>query len=78
MMLDCVVVKDVPVVGVQIDTVGAAAQPEPSVDVEGVGDVGSGVVVVPEPEVERVTSSLSVNGLPAPSYAVMSIRFVPA
>jgi hypothetical protein len=42
----------------------------------GVGDVGDGVVVVPE--VERVTSSLSVNGLPEPSYAVMSIRFVPA
>jgi hypothetical protein len=81
LMLDCVVVKDVPVVGVQIDTVGAAAQPEPSVGDgwgKGVGDVGGGVVVVLEPELERVTSSLSVNGLPAPSYAVMSIRFVPA
>jgi len=88
LMLDCVVVKDVPVVGVQIDTVGAAAQPVPPVDGGGVGDVGvgdvgggdvgGGVVVVPEPELERVTSSLSVNGLPAPSYAVMSITFVPA
>ena len=86
MMLDCVVVKDVPVVGVQIDTVGAVAQPEPPVDGrgvgdgwgKGVGDVGGGVVVVPEPELERVTSSLSVNGFPAASYAVMSITFVPA
>ena len=41
---------------------------------------GGGVVVPPVDDVvlERVTSSLSVNGLPAPSYAVMSIRFVPA
>ena len=76
LMLDCVVVKDVPVVGVQIDTVGAAAQPVPPVD-------GGGVVVVPPlPEddvvLERVTSSLSILGLPAPSYAVISIKFVPA
>ena len=88
LMLDCVVVKDVPVVGVQIDTVGAAAQPVPPVDGGGVGDVGvgdvgggdvgGGVVVVPEPELERVTSSLSVLGFPAPSYAVISIRFDPA
>ena len=43
---------------------------------------GGGVVVVPPPVddvvLELVTSSLSVNGLPAPSYAVMSITFVPA
>ena len=43
---------------------------------------GGGVVVVPlsvdDVVLERVTSSLSVNGLPAPSYAVMSITFVPA
>jgi len=75
LMLDCVVVKDVPVVGVQIDTVEAVAQPVLSVGGGGVGDVGDGVVV---PEPEGVTSSLSVNGLPAPSYAVMSITFVPA
>ena len=74
LMLDCVVVKDVPVVGVQIDTVEAVAQPVLSVG-------GGGVVVVPPVDdvvLERVTSILSVNGLPAPSYAVMSIRFVPA
>ena len=83
LMLDCVVVKDVPVVGVQIDTVDAVAQPVPPVGGGGVGDVGGGGVVVVGGGVvvvvlERVTSSLSVNGLPAPSYAVMSIRFVPA
>jgi len=41
------------------------------------------VVVVPPLSVddvvlERVTLSLSTFGLPAPSYAVISIRFVPA
>ena len=65
MMLDCVVVKDVPVVGVQIDTVGAVAQTVP-------------VLPVDDVVLELVTSSLSVLGLPAPSYAVMSITFVPA
>ena len=89
MMLDCVVVKDVPVVGVQMDTVDAVAQPVlpvlggggavvPPVDGGGVGDAGGGVAVVPDPELERVTSSLSVLGFPAPSYAVISIRFDPA
>ncbi len=63
LMLDCVVVKDVPVVGVQIDTVVAMAQP---------------VLPVDDVVLELVTSSLSVNGLPAASYAVMSITFVPA
>jgi len=65
LMLDCVVVKDVPVVGVQIDTVGAVAQTVP-------------VLPVDDVVLELVTSSLSVLGLPAPSYAVMSIKFVPA
>jgi hypothetical protein len=81
LMLDCVVVKDVPVVGVQIDTVGAVAQPVLlPVLVSGLVD-GGGVVVVPPPVdnvLERVTISLSVLGLPAPSYAVISIQFVPA
>ena len=68
LMLDCVVAKDVPVVGVQIDTVGAVAQtvlPVPPLPVDD--------VVLP-----LVTSSLSVDRLPAASYAVMSITFVPA
>ena len=89
LMLDCVVVKDVPVVGVQMDTVDAVAQPVlpvlggggavvPPVDGGGVGDAGGGVAVVPDPELERVTSSLSVLGFPAPSYAVISTRFDPA
>src|SRR6185503_13063884 len=46
------------------------------------GLVDGGGVVVPPPEddvvLERVTSSLSTLGLPAPSYAVISIKFVPA
>jgi hypothetical protein len=62
LMLDCVVVKDVPVVGVQICTVDAVAQPLPADDVV----------------LELVTLSLSVLGLPAPSYAVISIKFDPA
>src|SRR4030095_4678425 len=66
LMLDCVVVKDVPVVGVQIDTVGAVAQPVLlPVLVSGRVD-GGGVVVVPPPVdnvLERVTISLSVLGL---------------
>src|SRR6185436_20878147 len=62
LMLDCVVAKDVPVVGVQICTVDAVAQPLPVDDVV----------------LELVTFSLSVLGLPAPSYAVISIKFVPA
>ena len=42
---------------------------------------GGGVVVVPPVDdvvLERVTSTLSVLGLPAPSYAVISIKFDPA
>jgi hypothetical protein len=62
LMLDCVVEKDVPVVGVQIDTVDAVAQPVLPVD-----DV-----------LERVTSSLSILGTPAESYPVISIEFDPA
>ena len=49
--------------------------------VESVVDGGGVVVVPPLPEdvvLERVTSSLSTLGLPAPSYAVISIKFVPA
>ena len=49
LMLDCVVVKDVPVVGVQIDTVDAVAQP---------------VLPVDDVVLELVTSSLSVLGFP--------------
>ena len=61
LMLDCAVEKDVPVVGVQIDTVDVVAQPVlPSDDV---------------PDVDTI--SLSVLGFPAESYAVMSITFVP-
>ena len=61
-MLDCVVAKDVPVVGVQICTVDAVAQP-----------------VLPVLDVALdVTSSRSILGFPAPSYAVISIKFVPA
>jgi hypothetical protein len=41
-----------------------------------VGLVESGLV--DDVVLERVTISLSVNGFPAPSYAVMSITFVPA
>jgi len=62
LMLDCVVAKDVPVVGVQICTVDAVAQP----------------LLVDDVVLELVTFSLSVLGLPAPSYAVISIKFVPA
>ena len=76
LMLDCVVEKDVPVVGVQIATV-ALLQAVPPVGGGGVGDVGGGVVVVSEPEVERITTSLSTLGFPAASYAVISITFVP-
>jgi hypothetical protein len=72
LMLDCVVEKDVPVVGVQIATV-AVLHP---VGGGGVGDVGGGVVVVTESE--RVTTSLSTLGFPAASYAVISITFIPA
>src|SRR4029453_6505 len=62
LMLDCVVVKDVPVVGVQICTVDAVAQPVlPVLDV-----------------VLDVTSSRSLRGFPAASYAVISIKFDPA
>jgi hypothetical protein len=64
LMLDCVVEKDVPVVGVQIDTVDAVAQPVlPVLPVLPVDDV----------VLERVTSSLSILGFPAESYAVISI-----
>ena len=80
LMLDCVVVKDVPVVGVQIDTVGAVAQ-----TVLPVLLVPPVLLVLPVPPLlvddvvlELVTSSLSVLGFPAPSYAVISIKFDPA
>ena len=63
-----------PLVGEVIVTVGLV-ESGPLVD-------GGGVVVVPPPVddvvLERVTSSLSVLGLPAPSYAVISIGFDPA
>src|SRR4030095_586420 len=63
LMLDCVVVKDVPVVGVQICTVDAVAQP---------------VLPVLDVVIHLVRLSLSVLGLPALSYAVISIKFEPA
>jgi hypothetical protein len=63
LMLDCVVVKDVSVVGVQIDTVDAVAQP---------------VLPVDDVVLELVTLSRSILRLPALSYAVISIKFVPA
>jgi hypothetical protein len=63
LMLDCDVVKDVPVVGVQIDTVAVAAQP---------------VLPIEDVVLELVTYSLSTLGFPAESYAVISIAFVPA
>ena len=63
MMLDCVVVKDVPVVGVQINTADEVAQP---------------VLPVDDVVLELVTSSLTVLGVPLRSYAVISIKFDPA
>jgi hypothetical protein len=61
-------------VGEAIVTVGLVVS-APLVD-------GGGVVVPPlsvdDVVLERVTLSLSVLGLPAPSYAVISIKFVPA
>ena len=62
LMLDSVVVKDVPVVGVQIDTVDAVGQLVLPED----------VVVL-----ERVTSSESAPRLPAGSYAEIAMTFVP-
>jgi hypothetical protein len=62
LMLDCVVVKDVPDVGVQICTVDAVAHPLPVDDVV----------------LELVTSSLSILGFPAASYPVIWIKFDPA
>jgi len=61
LMLDCVVVKDVPVVGVQIDTVGAVAHPVLPV-----------LPVLPVvPALGTVTVTTSVPAFPAASIAVM-------
>ena len=63
LIVDCVVKYVDPVVGVPIDTVGfVVSAVPPPVDVV----------------LERVTSTLSINGFPAASYAVISIKFDPA
>jgi hypothetical protein len=56
LMLDCVVVKDVPVVGVQIETVGAVAHPV--------------LPVLPVLVLGTVTVTRSVPAFPAASIAV--------
>ena len=60
LMLDCAVEKDVPVVGVQIDTVDAVAQPVLPV-----------LPVVPVLVLDTVTVTRAVPTFPAASLAVM-------
>ena len=64
LMLDCVVVKDVSVVGVQIDTVDVVAQPV--------------LPVLPVLVLDTVTVTASVPIFPAVSNARMEMLFEPA